>query len=86
MTDQAELHNKLAGEIVGDIVRPVMASGGNMSSALVVLESVVLGILLMNEKTGGASGEAVLNVIADAVRKRLPEAREETAAPTAPRH
>jgi hypothetical protein len=85
MTDQAEIHNKLAGEIVGDIVRPILASGGKMSGALVVLESVVLGVLLMNEKTGGASAETVLDVIADAVRKRLPEARDGTN-PKAPAH
>jgi len=43
---RTELHNKLAGEIVASIVKPVIDAGGTMPEVLVVLESVVVGTLL----------------------------------------
>lgn len=42
----ADLHNELAGKIVADIVKPVLAAGGTSSDYLVLLESVVVGVML----------------------------------------
>jgi hypothetical protein len=71
MSDQTELHNRLAGEIVKQIVKTPIDAGGKMSDALVVLESVILGVVLMALKYDYS--EAVLDVIIDRVRERLAE-------------
>lgn len=46
MTILSDLHNDLAGKIVADIVKPVLAAGGTSSDYLVLLESVVVGVML----------------------------------------
>lgn len=46
MSDMAELHNRLAGKIVADIVKPVIEAGGTSSDYLVLLESIVVGVML----------------------------------------
>lgn len=46
MSTMADLHNKLAGKIVADIVKPVIEAGGTSSDYLVLLESVVVGVML----------------------------------------
>ena len=45
-----EAHNRMAGDIVGQIVRGTIAAGGDDASIMVLLESICLGVLLTNEK------------------------------------
>lgn len=71
--DQSELHNKLAGEIVSAIVKPIIASGGGYTDVLVLTESVVMGVVLVAVKLGG--DDKVLDVLIDGVKKRLAEQR-----------
>jgi hypothetical protein len=71
--DQAELHNKLAGEIVASIVKPVLEGGGSWSDVLIVTESVVVGISLAGVRLGG--DEKMLDIMIDRARQRLAEIR-----------
>jgi len=70
---QAELHNKLAGEIVGSIVRPIMTTGGKTTDVMVLTESVLVGVALACIRLGG--DEMVLDVIFERARERLAELR-----------
>lgn len=74
MTDQVELHNKLAGEIVASIVKPVIGSGGQPTDVLVLTESVVLGVMLCLSTHGSA--EIVFDKLVDGVRRRLADQRK----------
>lgn len=46
----SEHHNEAAPRIVSMIVKEVAALGGDDSANLILLESVVLGVLVSNEK------------------------------------
>lgn len=72
-TDQSELHNRLAGDIVKAIVKPILDSGGSMTDVLVLTESIVLGVILMAVKLGG--DEIVLDTLVEGVKRRLAEQR-----------
>ncbi len=72
--DLTKLHNRIAGELVRGIVRPVTEAGGTDASIMVVVESVVLGVLLMNEKAFGVSRPATverLNEMSLRIEERL---------------
>ena len=73
MTDQSELHNQLAGQIVASIVKPVIENGGETTDVMVLTESVVVGVALACIKLGG--DERVLDVIFDRAKDRLAELR-----------
>jgi hypothetical protein len=73
MSVQSDLHNELVGKIVAQIVKPPLEAGGGVTDVLVLLESVILGIVLMVVKLGG--DEIVLDHVVDAVKRRLAEAR-----------
>lgn len=68
-----ELHNRLAGELVKQIVKPTLAAGGDMADVLVLLESIVAGVLTIAVMTGG--DEQVLDVFQANVRQRMAEIR-----------
>lgn len=70
---QHEIHNRIAGEIVKQIVRPPLEAGGQFTDVLVVLESVILGVMLVAVKLGG--DEIVLDQVVEGVKKRLAEQR-----------
>lgn len=72
-TTPHQIHNRDAGDIVKDIVRPTLEAGGQMTEVLVLLESVVVGVVLMAVKLGGE--EIVLDQVIDGARKRLAEQR-----------
>lgn len=60
MSKLSEMHNELAGKIVADIVKPVLAAGGNSSDYLVLLESIVVGVMLtMPPGAAGKDGDTV---------------------------
>lgn len=67
--DQTELHNRLVGEIVKQIVKTPIDAGGKMSDVLVILESVIFGVVMMAFKYD--YNEAVLDALINGVRKRL---------------
>ena len=77
MNVQTEIHNRVAGEVVKAIIKPTLAAGGQFSDVLVILESVVLGVMLMAKPLGwkGGSNE-VLDELVLHFKKRL--ARETT--------
>lgn len=70
---QTEIHNRIAGEIVASIVKPPLEAGGKFTDVLVVLESVVVGVMLVGVKLGG--DEIVLDTLVAGVKKRLAEQR-----------
>jgi hypothetical protein len=69
----AALHNKLAGAIAAEIIRPVLADGGDVTEIMVLTESVVVGIALACIKLGG--DEKVLDSMFEAAKVRLAELR-----------
>lgn len=69
MTDQAELHNQIAGQIVASIIRPVVESGGSTADVMILTESVVTGVALACIKLGG--DERVLDVVFERAKERL---------------
>ena len=73
MSQQADLHNELAGPIVASIVKPPLEDGGDFTDVLILLESVILGVVMMAVKLGG--DEKVLDVVIEGARERLAEAR-----------
>lgn len=70
---QHEIHNEMAGKIVAQIVKPPLEAGGEFTDVLVLLESVILGVLLMAVKLGG--DEKVLDLVVENVKRRLAEQR-----------
>lgn len=68
-----ELHNGTAGEIVKSIVRPTLEAGGEFTDVQVLLESVILGVVLVAVKLGG--DEIVLDQVMAGVKARLAEQR-----------
>lgn len=73
MNTQTEIHNRVAGEIVKSIVKPPLEAGGDMTDVLIILESVILGVMLMAVKLGG--DDKVLDLTFERVRERLAEQR-----------
>lgn len=73
MTSQSELHNKIAGQIVASIVKPPLDAGGSFTDVLVVLESVILGVILVSVKLGG--DDKVLDLVMERVKERLAQQR-----------
>jgi hypothetical protein len=73
MKTQSEIHNHVAGEIVKAIVKPPLEAGGQFTDVLVILESVILGVMLMAVKLGG--DDKVLDEVVLHVKERLAEQR-----------
>lgn len=70
---QTEIHNRMAGEIVAWMVRPPLEAGGHVSDVLVILESVIVGVMLVVAKFGG--DEIVLDEVVKNAKKRLADVR-----------
>lgn len=70
---QTDLHNRLAGEIVASIVRPVYDAGGGPTDVMVLTESVLVGVALACIRLGG--DDTVLDVMFERAKKRLAEIR-----------
>jgi len=80
MSAQHEIHNELAGKIVASIVKPPLEAGGQLTDVMVLLESVILGVVLMAVKLGG--DEVVLDEVMLHVKERLAEQRLSTIEPS----
>ncbi len=68
-----EIHNETAGDIVKQIVKPTLEAGGEFTDVLVLLESVVVGVVMMAVKLGG--DEIVLDQVIAGAKARLAEQR-----------
>lgn len=73
MSGQSDIHNRLAGQIVASIVKPPLEAGGQFTDVLVLLESVIVGVLLVGVKLGG--DEIVFDAVVERVKQRLAELR-----------
>jgi hypothetical protein len=66
----------MVGRIVADIVKPTIAAGGADTDIMVMIESVVLGVLLFNERAfdvSRATSAEMIDSLATAVAQRLAE-------------
>jgi hypothetical protein len=71
----AELHNRLAKQIVSQIVNEPIAAGGTMSDVMTLCESVLVGVVLGCFRFG--SDVKVLDAIVGRVKERLVKVRLE---------
>ena len=71
----AELHNRLAKQIVSMIVHEQIAAGGTISEIMFLCESVLVGVVLGCFQLG--SDERALDAIVSRVKERLAKARLE---------
>lgn len=69
----AAAHNRMAGEIVSQIVRGTYGVGGDATSVMVLTESVLVGVALACIKLGG--DERVLDLMFEAAKTRLADLR-----------
>jgi len=72
---RAELHNRLAKQVVEQIVKEPIAAGGTMSDVMILCESVLVGIVLGCFQLG--SDVKVLDLIVGRVKQRLARIRLE---------
>jgi hypothetical protein len=71
----AERHNRLAKQIVSEIVYALICDGGSMSDVMMLCESVLVGVLLECFKLG--DDVKMLDLIVGRVKERLAKARLE---------
>jgi hypothetical protein len=71
----AELHNRLAKQIVSQIVNEPIAAGGTMSDVMMLCESVLVGVVLGCFELG--SDVKVLDLVVTRVKERLSTIRLE---------
>ena len=71
----AERHNRLAKQIVLEIVYAPICDGGTMSDVMMLRESVLVGVLLECFKLG--DDVKMLDLIVGRVKERLAKARPE---------
>jgi hypothetical protein len=71
----AELHNRLAKQIVDQIVKQPIAAGGTLSDVMMLCESVLVGVVLGCLPLG--HDVKVLDLIVDRVKERLTRVRLE---------
>jgi hypothetical protein len=71
----AERHNRLAKQIVSEIVYAPICDGGSMSDVMMLCESVLVGVLLECFKLG--DDVKMLDLIVGRVKERLAKARLE---------
>ena len=75
----AELNNRVAKQIVEQIVKEPIAAGGTMSDVMMLCESVIVGVFLECFQFG--SDVKVLNLIVGRVKERLAKVRLEDLKP-----
>jgi len=82
MSDPSETHDRIARNSFTYLMKQCNAAGVSYSEAMVILESVVLGVLLANERVHGVqrrTSAEMLESMTQAVLTRIAE-RPETAA------
>lgn len=75
LTDRAaaQLHNRLAKQIVSQILREPIAAGGTLSDVMMLCESVLVGVILGCFELG--SDVKALDLIVDRAKERLASVR-----------
>ncbi len=68
MATPSELHNIVANSAVRQIVETMHTNNQDYAATMVVLESVMLGILLANEKIHGITRETSVEMLESAVQ------------------
>ena len=63
MPDLSSTHNNLVPEVVQNITKTMVGAGGTSGDLMVAAESIVLGILLMNEKLLGVQRAATIEAL-----------------------
>ncbi len=63
MPDLSSTHNNLVPEVVRNITKTMVGAGGTSGDLMVAAESIVLGILLINEKLFGAQRPATIEAL-----------------------
>jgi hypothetical protein len=71
----SELHNRVARQIVSQILNVPIAAGGSISDVLVILESVLVGVVVECFKLGHDG--KVIDLIFTAAKARLAKVRLE---------
>ena len=69
----AELHNRVARQIVAQITKEPIAAGGTLSHVLTLFESVMVGVALECLQLG--SDAKVLDLVVGRAKERLAQAR-----------
>ena len=69
----AELHNRLAKQIVSQIVNEPIVAGGTMSDVMMLCESVLVGVVLACFQLG--SDVKAFDLVGTRVRERLAKIR-----------
>jgi hypothetical protein len=70
---QGDIHNRIAGQIVKEIVNTPIGAGGKTTDVLVLLESIVAGVLTVAINMGG--DDVVLEVFNKNVKERMADIR-----------
>ena len=63
MPDLSSTHNNLVPEVVRNITKTMVGAGGTSGDLMAAAESIVLGILLINEKLFGAQRPATIEAL-----------------------
>lgn len=78
MTSTAtKVHNLVAPEIVKQIIKAPVETGGTPAECMVILESVIVGVLLVVAKPGDDA--AILDTMIEGAKRRIAEIRLEMA-------
>jgi hypothetical protein len=77
MTNRVDLHNRLAGDLLKRLVKPMVRAGAKPAEIIVLLESVALGVFVFVEEQAelAAPIETSIDAFAGAVKRRLAELR-----------
>lgn len=67
MTDACRIHNKVAIDATRAIVAPMVEAGQSDAAIMVVLESVMLGVVLANERLHDVSRRVSVERLESAV-------------------
>jgi hypothetical protein len=71
MSTQTDLHNALVPAIVEAILSPMTKHGGDYRDALVLLETAIVGVVLVLANDTDQARRNVVAAVVDAVGKRL---------------
>ena len=67
----SERHDRLSHQFVVDFAGEVIKGGGGYAEVMVVLESVILSTMLLNEKAFGLSPQVSSGLVESAVHRAL---------------
>ena len=68
MSEASRLHNEVATKALHAIMEPMTKAGASDAAVMVVLESVILGVLMANERLYGVSRRVSVERLESAVQ------------------